>query len=147
MINDKLRLLTGLREEAEKLGVEQNDCHNEFFTRTGLVAAAPCPSWLVEVQLDLLSDLSRPESRDALVRMCEKADRRWDVFEHVFDPVWGENNPSVEYVTRGLNRETYCAYETAETAESYAVQNRRAYWSGLRDDPDALLTAALEVLL
>jgi hypothetical protein len=96
----------------------------------------------IDAQARLLADLSRPESRDWMVRRGVEADGRWRVVIHSDD----ERRAYFE-VRTGANAKSMSipGALTPEKATGAMTDARAARWSRLRNDPDRLLSEWLEV--
>lgn len=131
----RLLALPAIRAEAERLAKELYGAEPQGTSfRSHTATLAVTFGWL-------LADISRPESRDALVRLCIERETRivveMDASAHM--PRW-----CVTYAT--TSERLLCGYDSHEAAADAIPGIIRWWWRRLRDDPDALATAALEVL-
>jgi hypothetical protein len=84
----------------------------------------------------LLSDPSRPETRDALVRLGSGADDRWCLR--------GGTSASYPYAVYKARR-LHVRVRHGVSPQTAVALYRTRWWHSLRDDPDALVQEFLEV--
>jgi len=96
----------------------------------------------IDAQARLLADLSRPESRDWLVRSGAEADGRWGVEkEH---PVL-HLDPFYRATFVGVLLKNRMGFNDMADAERDVSMARSANWHALRDDPERLVAEWLAV--
>jgi len=141
-MDDRLSKLPQVRELAEEMARER--FLMEWRKYEGPVvpwdeAHKDCRTSRILNELLLLCDLSRPASRDALVRLGIERDNRCEARR---GPIklsaypWAVHHKGVFCVSRTTEDEARAAF-----GGIVAV-----FWSALRDDPEALAAEILEVL-
>ena len=125
-MDDRLSKLPQVRELAEEMARER--FLMEWRKYEGPVvpwdeAHKDCHTSRILNELLLLCDLSRPASRDALVRLGEKHDTRW--------VATGRRCPDGRHY---------------HGTEAVCMAARGEHWHALRNDPEALAAEILEVL-
>jgi len=142
MIDPRLLNHPKVREKAERLAKEAWEATKPSAPPSCESRAGTADSdskWWVQGFTRLLSDPTRPETRDWLVRSGMEVDNRWEPREI-------KNGPHKGYWTT-LDKSGTCIFEYSwkEDAEKYGISNRLEHWLALRDNQEFLVSEWLAV--